>query len=372
MRKFALPIALVFGFAMIGCSDDDDNCVDVDGDGYGTGSDCMGPDCDDDDANVWEDMDGYGDVDMDGEHDTDPTTVCTDGTLPAEYAATAGTDCDDTDANAVAMVAAYVDADGDGYGEATETTACGDTDWLPPGFVDNGDDCDDGSPVLMLSFTGYPDSDGDTVASDVEETICGTTLAPAHFHDTAGTDCDDDDVMATSDASHGALCTIKGFCLDTEPILAFGMPDLGGIGACATTDCNGRDPTCKDPMVDQGTSCVVDGDCNTGEICKDFGAGSATCWATPACCNSNPAGYNCNTLALTCLTDCNELTDDAARITCLQFECYEQATPLAQQLYNVAQACAAENGCFILEDFVGCAMGLCNAEFVMGCLADNQ
>jgi len=372
MRKFALPIALVFGFAMIGCSDDD-NCVDVDGDGYGTGTDCLGTDCDDNDGTVWMAMDGYQDLDGDGEYAQDPITVCTDGTLPSDYSDTAGTDCDDTNADAVMIVQAYLDDDDDGFGTGAELDVCADTDYLPPGYADNADDCDDASALIFTEWTGYPDMDGDGVPFDTAETVCGTSVMPVYLSDTAGTDCDDDDVMATNDASHGAMCTIKGLCIDSEPIMGLGMPDMGGIGACATVDCNGQDAACKDPMIDTGVTCVTDNDCNGGEICKDFAGGTnLTCWAIPNCCNNDnsPNGLTCNELALTCLLDCNDLADDAARLQCVQFTCFENATSVAQQLYNIAQTCAAEAGCFTQADFVGCAMAACNAEFVQGCLGD--
>ncbi len=373
MRKLALPLALMFGFAMIGCSDDD-NCVDVDGDGYGEGADCLGADCDDDDNTVWMSMDGYADADEDGESSELVTDLCTDGEMPAGFSDTAGTDCDDGDAEAVMLVDGYVDLDGDGYGDSAIAVqdVCGNTDYLPPGYADNGDDCDDASAVLFAEVTGYADLDEDGVAVADEETFCATTMTPTWLNDTAGTDCDDHDIMATNDASHAAMCAVKGFCIDSEPIMQLGLPDMAGIGACAGVDCQGQDPTCAAPMTDTENTCVDVNDCNGGEICKDFTGGTnLTCWAIPNCCNNNNTdGLTCSELT-DCMTECNDtLEDDAARLACVQFTCFENSTSVAQQLYNVAQTCAADAGCFTSEEFIACAMTECYDEFVTGCMSD--
>jgi hypothetical protein len=376
MRKLALPIALVFGFAMIGCSDDD-NCVDVDGDGYGEGADCMGTDCDDDDNTAWVAMEAYSDADEDGENSDTVTNLCNDGEMPAGFSATAGTDCDDTDADAIMMVDGYVDLDLDGYGdsEIAVQQVCGDTDFLPPGYADNGDDCDDASAVLFASVTGYADEDGDGEPLADLETFCATTMTPTWLSDTAGTDCDDDDVMATNDASHGAMCTIKGLCVDTEPMMGYGMPDMAGIGACAGVDCNGIDPTVSAPMTDSGNSCVTDANCAVGQICKDFTGGTdLTCWGVPQLCNNVAlvdGGLTCSELT-TCLSVCNVVHDgdDAGRLNCVQFDCFEESTPVAQQLYDIAQTCAAAAGCFTEDDFIACALVECYDEFAIGCMGD--
>lgn len=369
MRKLALPLALVFGFAMVGCSDDDDDCVDVDGDGYGEGSGCRGADCDDNDVSIWESMTLYGDVDGDGEPAAASTNVCTDGMVPTGYSETAGTDCDDTDADAVMLVTAYADDDGDGYGfGAAIDDVCGDTDYLPPGYADNADDCDDASAVLFASVTGYADLDGDGEPVAVEETFCATTMTPDWLGTVAGTDCDDFDPWATSDASTPTMCSYQGKCLDTE-FLSAGLSDMAGIGSCAAADCNGADPTCAEPMI-MGIECTDVGDCSGSEICHDFnGDGTAHCWDRPNCCTVPTIGYTCAQLT-GCLQACYEIEDDAAALECLQIDCFEEATPEAQMYYSIAQECAAAAGCFTQSDFTTCAATECLNEFVLGCMAN--
>ncbi len=380
MRKLALPIALVFGIAMIGCPGDDNNCVDVDGDGYGEGSDCLGADCDDGDEAVWMSMDGYGDVDEDGESDTDPTSLCTDGTLPAGYSDAAGTDCDDTNADAITRVDGYLDADGDGYGTGDVMDVCGDSDYLPPGYADNGDDCDDSTEMAYMEWTGYADYDEDGVYSDVATTLCGTEVMPAGYGDVAGTDCDEVDMFVqTSDATTAAMCNYKGTCLDTE--MSVGFPDMTGIGACVTVDCNGADPACgaigQPPMTDTTTACVDENDCNTGELCWSPGVAATTCWSIPACCNNNSdptTGLYCSEI-LDCLSDCASLLPDtAAYAGCQQMACFENGRPQSQELYRVAAECAAAADCWALvaggaEAIQGCVQANCLADFGP-CLTD--
>ncbi len=57
----------------------------------------------------------------------------------------------------------------------------------------------------------------------------------------------------------------------------------------------------------------------------------------------------------------------------MQMGCIETSSPKAQWLYDIAQTCAAQAGCFAYSapaDYQACALAACNAEFVQ-CLGDT-
>lgn len=139
-----------------------DGCVDVDGDGYGVGAECLGPDCNDEVATCALDCVS----DFDG----------ADGNgIP---------DCEEADA-------LCVDVDGDGFGlgagciavDCDESTAlcntdCGDTDTdLTPDCLDTDDD-GDGLDDVVEEQLGLdprkPDSDGDGLSDHEEISIHGS------------------------------------------------------------------------------------------------------------------------------------------------------------------------------------------------------
>ncbi len=186
------------------CDPTDDPCVDVDGDGYGVGAACLGPDCNDAVATCTTDCesdfngaDGNGipdceeatclDLDRDGFglgdgctatdcNDTESacTTDCTD--LDGDNTPNCTDDDDDGDGldDRVEMQLGTdplePDSDGDGLSDGDEVTAH-DTD---PGRADSdGDGVPDGDEVLVHdSDPTAPDSDGDGV-SDGDEVSAG-------------------------------------------------------------------------------------------------------------------------------------------------------------------------------------------------------
>lgn len=368
MRKLSLLSVLVLAMGAWGCSDDDDkDCVDADGDGYGVGVDCDGTDCDDDDATAWTTLTGYPDGDEDGEYAPTGEQLCV-ATLPAGYSATAGTDCDDEDDTVWESLTGYPDADGDGFGDATAMVHC-TAGTLPAGQVDNDTDCDDTDADVNELMTGYQDYDHDNVVSAAASQACTDGTLPAGWVATAGTDCDDHDVFASADASEG--CEFAGTCVDTEGLSNPAAADFRGIGACAGTDCNGADPACADATpVEQTTTCTDDGDCSNAqaEYCMD-----GNCQRPPACCSFERTGLTCSEIP-GCLMQCQATfpnpADVADYFACLQFDCYEGATPKAQYLYAVAQACAAAAGCFAAEDEMSCVGANCWSVF-QPCLADE-
>ncbi len=94
-------------------------CSDDDGDGYGSGEDCLGPDCNDSDPDC---------------HEGDCCIDCTDldGDGYGVGADCAGPDCNDSDPECFAgeCCTACTDADGDGHGEGVDCLGpdCNDQD----------------------------------------------------------------------------------------------------------------------------------------------------------------------------------------------------------------------------------------------------
>jgi hypothetical protein len=216
-----------------------DLCFDADGDGFGVGPACDGPDCDEsrDDINlgadevcdaVDNDCDGVADEGVVGLGDPCETgfqgectlgrttcdggsVVCTPLRSPAtEVCDTLDNDCDGAiDEDALLALTWYVDADGDRYGDpASAQVAC----TRPEGRISEGGDCSDSNAAVnpgavevcdgvdndcnggvdedtsVGAATWYPDGDGDGVGTAVGAvTACA---APAGFVAIAG-DCDD-------------------------------------------------------------------------------------------------------------------------------------------------------------------------------------
>ncbi len=377
MRRVTLATLMLAGLALAACSDDDNGnnnnnvpaCTDNDGDQYGTGDACKGPDCDDNDNTKWAEMEGYPDADGDGHYAMEAETVCTGDALPDGYSDQPGDDCDDTNKDVWQEVQAYVDNDGDGAGAATataETLCIGEN--LPDGYSETNTDCDDGNAEASQLVSGYPDLDGDTVTASATMLACTDGNLPEGWSDTAGTDCDDQDPMAQVQGQDIG-CQWLGFCVDTEGLDNPAAMDYRGIGACQSTDCNGTDPDVWEPMLQVQTgdgtpkTCQNQSECDADEYCfegvchqpnPDCNTGDQPCATMPDCLNQCKADHP---------------DDQGAQFACMQ-ACYESLTPLAQYLYWKAQDCAAEAGCFAQEDVEGCV--LANCAMVFGaCMADS-
>jgi MYXO-CTERM domain-containing protein len=167
-----------------GVVDQEDDCTDLDGDGFGNAA--FNPactvDCDDGDAAVGgpkgyadRDLDGYGDrrdyvcVEtpgyIDDDRDCDDTRADVHpGALEVCDDADVDEDCDglsdDDDPDTTAEQFWYRDEDGDGYGNPRAVrTACD----IDPGEVEDRRDCDDSDPDI---HPGAPDALFDGVDSD--------------------------------------------------------------------------------------------------------------------------------------------------------------------------------------------------------------
>ncbi|PKN54567.1 MAG: hypothetical protein CVU56_25950 [Deltaproteobacteria bacterium HGW-Deltaproteobacteria-14] len=225
-----------------------DDCVDNDGDGYGSGTTCAhGPDCD------------------------DTTPKCT-------------TDCSDSDQDGIADCKdGCIDRDHDGYGVGPECA---------------GPDCDDAVASCNVDCSTDADSNGiadcyqDCIDADGDNYGVGTGCNGADCDDTAAsctTDC--------SDADQDGIADCKDDCIDRDG-------DHYGVGpGCVGPDCNDAFATCT-------TDCVTDTDGGDGngvpdceEDCQDadndgYGVGVAC------------AGPDCDDTLPECNLDCADFDGD--------------------------------------------------------------
>lgn len=124
---------------------------DLDGDGYGIGASCLGPDCDDNNPAIWQNLSGYVDSDGDGYGaGSIVNNICSGNSLPAGYAAT-NDDCDDNNATIYpgATEIPYNGIDEDCNGSDL-TDVDGDT---YDAIVAGGTDCDDNNNTVYPGAT---------------------------------------------------------------------------------------------------------------------------------------------------------------------------------------------------------------------------
>ena len=276
-----------------GTADCVDDCLDVDGDGYGAGPACTGADCDDDEAACNADC-----LDADADLTADCADPCVDldgdgyglgpgcaGADCAESTVACNVDCSDTDGDLLPdCLDPCLDADGDGYGSGT---GCIGPDCAPT-LVECAEDCTDLDEDLIPDCADRcldPDGDGfgsgpECLGSDCQEGIPSCNLI-----------CEDTDGDSTLDCKDG--------CVD---------PDGDGYGAgptCAgpdcdetiqgcNTDCTDTDedlvPDCDDPCLDADGDGWGEGDGCEGDDCAE---GLAECNAD--CSDSDADGiFDCN------------------------------------------------------------------------------
>ena len=278
-----------------------DLCIDDDEDGYGAGSACMGPDCDDGDPNInpaaGELCDGI-DNDCDsiiddfpidanqsceaGEGDTcgEGTTLCRSGSLdcvprviPAdEVCDGVDNDCDgNVDEEAPDARTWYLDLDADGFGDADAPTQFGCS--RPDGYSSVAGDCNDSDERF---FPGAPGED------------CGSTDDFNCDGSTGTVDNDNDGFLA---------------CEECNDASAVAYP--GGMEVC-----DGLDNDC-DGQIDVGFP-GEDGTCETGEtgIC---GVGALQCIDAVYQCvrELNPGVELCDDLDNDCDGEVDEDTFDS-------------------------------------------------------------
>lgn len=139
-------------------------------------------DCDDSDAQIFEDLTVYADGDGDGFGAGPAQQVCTDGSSPPGTSIL-GTDCDDGAAERwMSLAYVAVDHDGDGVTAPASGTRCTAGVLLPPYYaLAIGRDCDDTDPTLTRFVVLYPDGDGDGVGTSPRQVRCLGSAIPGGF-----------------------------------------------------------------------------------------------------------------------------------------------------------------------------------------------
>ncbi len=204
--------------------------VDVDGDGYGTGTKALSG-CDV----------GTGYASVAGDCDDDDVTVSPSA---SEVCDDVDNDCDglvdddDDTVDATTGITVYVDADGDGYGtDASVTYACDETS----GLSRTGGDCDDGdgdvNPGVQETCSGVDDDCDGLVDSDDDSLDVGSM---SDWHDDADSDGYGDPEVFTEacDAPSGTVADGTD-CDDTDSSVNPGATEVDGDGT--DQDCDGSD-----------------------------------------------------------------------------------------------------------------------------------
>jgi hypothetical protein len=147
----------------------------------GDGFDVLdGSDCNDDDKTIWQELSGYADVDEDGfTLDVLTTDICSSDELPDGWAESVSviTDCHDDDETLYLSIYAWDDADEDDYGfDGTDADLCTDGT-LPDDYADQGGDChdDDSASYPGIPFA-YPSGAYGSVQEVLDDMCDGYTL----------------------------------------------------------------------------------------------------------------------------------------------------------------------------------------------------
>ncbi len=263
-----------------------DTCVDLDGDGYGQGAGCRGPDCNESEPRCAVDCDT--DLDSDRIPDCAETCVDADGDGYGSGPGCVGLDCDDTSAQCTVNCA---DSDSDQVPDCRDGCLDADRDGHGQGPACAGPDCDESRATCTTNCAdnnanGTPDcgetcqdadGDGYGIGSGCLGPDCAEGVAACNVL------CRDVDGDQLFD------CDPRDDCIDKDD-------DGHGQGpGCLAADCDDNVASCTTSCVDSDRDQRLD--CDPADTCIDadrdgFGVG-------PGC-----NGPDCDDTVVTCASDC--------------------------------------------------------------------
>ncbi|MFT7624711.1 MAG: hypothetical protein ACI9WU_003900, partial [Myxococcota bacterium] len=323
---------LIHGTNPLDPGDDSQICVDGDGDGYGVGFDCLGPDCDDSEAAcnvlcVFTDSDDLPDcIDTDDDNDgladtvetfvgTDPLNPDTDGGGASDFVEVQnGTEpintpeddgvCNDNDGDGYGIGQCIGLDCNDSFAECTTDCSDFDNDGLP-NCADLDDD-NDGLKDVDEALIGTDPLDQDTDdggATDLQELIQGTNPVNNPADDFAACVDNDGDGFGTGAGCNGPDCN-DGFATCTTECI---HSDDDGVPNCADSD-DDDDGAPDDIEAVVGTD-PLDPDTDDGGVTDGKELANGTDPLNPAddsqpCIDSDGDGFG---VGATCLgPDCND------------------------------------------------------------------
>ncbi|MFA5856389.1 MAG: Ig-like domain-containing protein [Candidatus Pacearchaeota archaeon] len=153
-------------------------------------------DCNDNNPNVWQNLSGYSDSDLDGYSSGNLVMACSGEFLPEGYYTINHNDCSPNNPEFYQLIVGYEDNDFDDIGSGNALNICSG-EILPNGYVESDNsDCNDNNPAKWQLLKGYLDYDRDNIGTGILINICsGNTLPEGYIDENSEhNDCNDEDV----------------------------------------------------------------------------------------------------------------------------------------------------------------------------------